>query len=180
MLVRQTISSSDHETSLLSHPLLRRHVASYGEQTLSRHSEAAQLASPGLASLRSQLMVCGFSSVVGPRGAAGLAPPNSGSSPPHSQGGGHPQQTAAQQTADSAVRVADARVADARVEGAMRRLEEERRWPQLLLLMLLRGALLDNGAVMGTTARVELFFLLGGGLLLVLEDWNEFFCTELV
>ena len=51
---------------LLAHPLLRRHVASFADAMLAGHSDAAQLATPALASLRSQLACCGLST-AGPR-----------------------------------------------------------------------------------------------------------------
>ena len=40
-------------SSLLTHPMLRRHVSSYADASLGARSEVAQLASPALAALRS-------------------------------------------------------------------------------------------------------------------------------
>ncbi|KOO27543.1 nek4 protein [Chrysochromulina tobinii] len=47
-------------SSLLSHPMLRRHVVAFGDATLGPHGEAAQLAHAALAALRSQLLALGL------------------------------------------------------------------------------------------------------------------------
>jgi len=106
-------------SQILATPFLRRHISAYMEEMLGGHTEAQVLANPALATLRSQLATCAIHSLPSHRrsnsngGAAATGDP----AEPAASRGGHGGTGAGSAQA----------VSDARVEGALRKLEEERR-----------------------------------------------------
>lgn len=124
-LVRSLLTISPASRPSLSQvlglPLLRRHLSEYTNEMLGGLGEAQQLASPALATLRSQLSVCGLGSVGGSGGGGGGGAASGG-------GGRHHRSDSSGSEAGGPLTAAA--VEDPRVEGALKRLEEERRWRQ--------------------------------------------------